>query len=308
MDIQILISQMIQLFLVIIIGYIIYKLKVVDDNFTNKFSRLILDVTMPCMVLGSVLKLEESQALSNVLTALFVAIAMFFVILPIIGWILAKILFVKENQVSMYVFMNSFSNVGFMGFPIINSLCGSTGLFYAAIFNLIFNLSIYTLGVWLISRNNSEKTSFNIKQLLSPGVILSSLALVIYFARLDFPVIIDDTVSLIGSITSPSAMLLIGCSLARIDFKNIFNDWRLYVWTLIKQVALPLLLWMPFNLIIKNELVLYVTYILFSMPVANSAVLFATNYNGDEELAAKTVFLTTVFSLVTVPLCLLIVT
>ncbi len=308
MDIQILILQMIQLFLVIIIGYIIYKLKLVDDNFTSKFSRLILDVTMPCMVLGSVLKLEESQALSNVLTALFVAIVMFFVILPIIGWILAKILFVKKNQVSMYVFMNSFSNVGFMGFPIINSLCGSTGLFYAAIFNLIFNLSIYTLGVWLISRNNSEKTSFNIKQLLSPGVILSSLALVIYFAKLDFPVIIDDTVSLVGSITSPSAMILIGCSLARINLKNIFNDWRLYVWTLIKQVALPLLLWIPFNLVIKNELVLYVTYILFSMPVANSAVLFATSYNGDEELAAKTVFITTLFSLVTVPVCVLLVT
>lgn len=308
MDIQILILQMIQLFLVIIIGYIIYKLKLVDDNFTSKFSRLILDVTMPCMVLGSVLKLEESQALSNVLTALFVAIVMFFVILPIIGWILAKILFVKKNQVSMYVFMNSFSNVGFMGFPIINSLCGSTGLFYAAIFNLIFNLSIYTLGVWLISRNNSEKTSFNIKQLLSPGVILSSLALVIYFAKLDFPVIIDDTVSLVGSITSPSAMILIGCSLARINLKNIFNDWRLYVWTLIKQVALPLLLWIPFNLVIKNELVLYVTYILFSMPVANSAVLFATKYNGDEELAAKTVFITTLFSLVTVPVCVLLVT
>ena len=308
MDIQILILQMIQLFLVIIIGYIIYKLKLVDDSFTSKFSRLILDVTMPCMVLGSVLKLEESQALSNVLTALFVAIVMFFVILPIIGWILAKILFVKKNQVSMYVFMNSFSNVGFMGFPIINSLCGSTGLFYAAIFNLIFNLSIYTLGVWLISRNNSEKTSFNIKQLLSPGVILSSLALVIYFAKLDFPVIIDDTVSLVGSITSPSAMILIGCSLARINLKNIFNDWRLYVWTLIKQVALPLLLWIPFNLVIKNELVLYVTYILFSMPVANSAVLFATKYNGDEELAAKTVFITTLFSLVTVPVCVLLVT
>ncbi len=307
MSIQILISQMSQLFLILLLGYLIYKIKLVDDNFINKFTRLILDVTMPCMVLGSVLKLEERQELSNVLISLFTATSLFFIVLPIIGLIIAKILFINKKQLNLYVFMNTFSNVGFMGFPIINALCGNTGLFYAAIFNLVFNISIYTLGVWLINKGSENSRAFSIKQLLSPGIILSVLALVIYLLDINLPVVIDDAVYSVGSITSPSAMLLIGCSLAKMNIKNIFNDWRVYVWTLIKQIAIPLLLWIPLNFVIKNELVLYVSYILFSMPVANSAVLFATNYGGDVELAAKTVFITTLFSLVTVPLCVLLV-
>ncbi len=307
MSIQILISQMSQLFLVLLLGYVIYKIKLVDNNFISKFARLILDVTMPCMVLGSVLKLEERQELSDVLVSLFTATSLFFVILPITGYIIAKILFTKKKQINLYVFMNTYSNVGFMGFPIIQALCGNVGLFYAAMFNLIFNISIYTLGAWLINKNNSNAHSFKIKQLLSPGVILSVLAVVIYLLNINLPVVIDDAIYSIGSITSPSAMLIIGCTLAKMNIKDIFNDWRVYVWTLIKQIAIPLLLWVPLNFVIKNELVLYVAYILFSMPVANAAVLFATNSGGDIELASKTVFITTLFSLLTVPLCVLVV-
>ncbi len=308
MGIEILVTQMSQLFLILLLGYLIYKIKLVDDNFINKFSRLILDVTMPCMVLGSVLKLEERQELSDVLASLFTATSLFFVILPITGFIIAKILFVKKKQLNLYVFMNTFSNVGFMGFPIIQALCGNVGLFYAAMFNLIFNISIYTLGAWLINKDNNNASSFKLKQLLSSGVILSVLAIVIYLLNINLPSVIDDAVYSVGSITSPSAMLLIGCSLAKMNIKDVFNDWRIYIWTLIKQVTIPLLLWVPLNFVIKNELVLYVTYILCAMPVANAAVLFTTNLGGDTQLAAKTVFITTLFSLVTVPVCVLIVT
>ena len=307
MDIQILILQMGQLFLIMLLGYFIYKIKLVDNNFVGQFTKLILNVTMPCMVLGSVLKLEERQALGDVLAALFTAVILFFVVLPIIGWLISKLLFVKKKQEGLYVFMNTFPNVGFMGFPIISALCGTTGLFYAAIFNLIFNISLYTLGVWLVSKDTHNGASFNFKQLCSPGVILAIFALIVYFLNINLPSVIDEAVYSVGSITSPSAMFLIGCSLAKMDVKRVFNDWRVYVWTFIKQIVIPLLLWIPLTLVIKNELVLYVAYILFAMPVANSAVLLATNYNGDAELAAKTVFITTLFSLVSVPVCVLMI-
>ena len=307
MDIQIVILQMGQLFLIMLLGYFIYKIKLVDNNFVGQFTKLILNVTMPCMVLGSVLKLEERQALGDVLAALFTAVILFFVVLPVIGWLISKLLFVKKKQEGLYVFMNTFPNVGFMGFPIISALCGTTGLFYAAIFNLIFNISLYTLGVWLVSKDTNNGASFNLKQLCSSGVILAIFALIVYFLNINLPSVIDEAVYSVGSITSPSAMFLIGCSLAKMDIKRVFNDWRVYVWTLIKQLAIPLMLWVPLTYIIKNELVLYVAYILFSMPVANAAVLLATNYNGDTELAAKTVFITTLFSLVSVPVCVLMV-
>lgn len=307
MDITTLMMQMLKLFMIIFLGYIIYKCKLVDDNFTAKFSKLILNVTMPAMILASVLNLEERQPIRDVLTAFAVAMTLFFIILPIVGLILAKILRVGKNREGLYIFMSSFSNVGFMGFPIINALCGGTGLFYAAIFNLAFNLSIFSLGVCLVNKDKGQKTKFDPKLLFTPGIILSSMAIIIYFLNIKFPAIICETVDSIGSITSPSAMIIIGCSLAKMDVKSIFSDWRLYPWTLIKQIAIPLLLWVPLNMIIKNELLLTVSYILSAMPVANTAVMFATVYDGDVELAARSVFLTTLLSLITVPLCIMTV-
>jgi hypothetical protein len=103
-------------------------------------------------------------------------------------------------------------------------------------------------------------------------------------------------------------MLIIGCSLAKLDIKSVFGEWRLYPWTFVKQIIIPLLLWLPFTWIIKNEMLLIVTYILSAMPVANSAVLFATTCGGDTELAAKGVFITTLFSLITVPVVIMLVT
>ena len=307
MDIKTLITSMVELFIIIFVGYFIYKAKIVDDNFTKKFTKLVLDVTLPAMILASVLTLEERQELYDVITAIAVAAALFFVVLPGIGFFLAKLIRAKKEQIGLYTFMNAYSNVGFMGFPVIEGLCGSVGLFYAAISNLIFNLSTYTLGIWMMNKGREDAEKFNVKRLLSPGVLLSALSIVIYFLDIKFPTVITETIESIGSITSPAAMLLIGCSLAKMDIKSVFTEVRIYPWTIIKQLIIPLLLWFPLTMIIKNELVLNVTYVLIAMPVANSAVLFATNYGGDSELAAKTTFITTLISLITVPICILAV-
>lgn len=307
MDVKILLTQMVELFLVIFLGYFIHKIKMVDDNFMKKLTKLILEVTLPAMALASVLKLEERQAVSDVVTALAVAFALFFVILPILGWLLAKAVFAKKESVGLYTFMNTYSNVGFMGFPVISALCGPVGLFYAAIFNLVFNISIYSMGVWMINKGSENEIKFNPKLLCTPGIFISIFAIVFYFTGLKCPTIIADTVESIGSITSPSAMLLIGCSLAKMDIKSVFTEWRLYPWTILKQLIIPLLLWVPFTLVIKNPMLLQITYIFSALPVANSAVLFATEYDGDDVLAAKTVFLTTLISLVTVPVCIILV-
>ena len=307
MDINILITQITILFLILLLGYVIYKAKMVDDNFVSKFTRLILDITSPALIQSSVLNLTERQKLSDVLTAFAIAFALFFVVLPIVGYVLARVLRVKKNQRGLYTYMTTFSNVGFMGFPVISAISGPVGLFYAAIFNLVFSLSAYTLGVFIISQDSSEKTKFNIKQLLTPGFIIIASSIFIYFLNIKPPALICDAVEMVGSITPPAAMLIIGCMLAKSDIKTVFNDWRLYPWIVIKQIVIPLLLWYPFNLIIKNELLLTVAFVLFAMPVGNVAALFSASCGADEELAARAIFLTTLFSVLTVPLCVWLV-
>ena len=304
MDTNVIISQMIILFLILTLGYFIFKIKLVDDNFTKQLSALVIKVTMPALLLSSVLDITERQPLRDVLTSFGIAVALFFIVMPIVGFLLAKLFRVKRNSTGLYVFMATFSNVGFMGFPVISALAGEVGLFYAAIYNLVFNVAVFTLGVWLVNHDkDGESSGFDIKLLMSPGVIAALLAIALYFMNIKLPVLLSDTIRSVGSITSPSAMLIIGCTLAKMDIKTVFSDWRLYPWTLIKQIVIPILLWIPLTMVIKNEILLTVTFILFSMPVANNAVLFANTYDGDAELAARSVFLTTLFSLLTVPIC-----
>lgn len=304
MDTNVIVSQMIILFLILALGYFIFKIKLVDDNFTKQFSALVIKVTMPALLLSSVLDITERQPLRDVLTSFGIAVALFFIVMPIVGFLLAKLFRVKRNSTGLYVFMATFSNVGFMGFPVISALAGEVGLFYAAIYNLVFNVAVFTLGVWLVNHDkDGESSGFDIKLLLSPGVIAALLAIALYFMNIKLPVLLCNTIRSVGSITSPSAMLIIGCTLAKMDIKTVFSDWRLYPWILIKQIVIPILLWIPLAMIIKNEILLTVTFILFLMPVANNAVLFANTYNGDAELAARSVFLTTLFSLLTVPIC-----
>lgn len=307
MDINILINQMAGLFLIMFLGYLLFKIKLVDDNFSKGLTRMIINVTMPCLLVSSVMETTERQPISNVLLILLVAFLLYFVIFPLVGIIIAKILRVKRNQEGMYMFMTSFSNIGFMGFPIISAVAGPVGLFYATLYNMVFNLGIFTIGIWLVNYGKKEGVKFSPKKLLSPGFIGACFALLVYFLNLELPSFINRAIDMVGDITSPAAMLVTGFTLAKMDIKNVFNDWRVYVWLTIKQFALPLLLWVPFTMLFENETVRYVSLILAGMPVANMAVLYATTYGSDEELAARSVFITTLFSLITVPLCVWIV-
>lgn len=307
MDINILINQMAGLFLIMFLGYLLFKIKLVDDNFSKGLTRMIINVTMPCLLVSSVMETTERQPVSNVLLILLVAFLLYFVIFPLVGIIIAKILRVKRNQEGMYMFMTSFSNIGFMGFPIISAVAGPVGLFYATLYNMVFNLGIFTIGIWLVNYGKKEGVKFSPKKLLSPGFIGACFALLVYFLNLELPSFINRAIDMVGDITSPAAMLVTGFTLAKMDIKNVFNDWRVYVWLTIKQFALPLILWIPFTMLFANETVRYVSLILAGMPVANMAVLYATTYGSDEELAARSVFITTLFSLITVPLCVWIV-
>lgn len=307
MDINILINQMAGLFLIMFLGYLLFKIKLVDDNFSKGLTRMIINVTMPCLLVSSVMETTERQPVSNVLLILLVAFLLYFVIFPLVGIIIAKILRVKRNQEGMYMFMTSFSNIGFMGFPIISAVAGPVGLFYATLYNMVFNLGIFTIGIWLVNYGKKEGVKFSPKKLLSPGFIGACFALLVYFLNLELPSFINRAIDMVGDITSPAAMLVTGFTLAKMDIKNVFMDWRVYVWLTIKQFALPLLLWIPFTMLFANETVRYVSLILAGMPVANMAVLYATTYGSDEELAARSVFITTLFSLITVPLCVWIV-
>lgn len=300
MDIIVIINQMIQLFLVLAIGYMLNKIHIFDQVLNKKLTTLLLSVTTPALIINSVLS-NDNKAPFNEVAVAFIVVIVVFTVLPIISYVLVKAMRIPKKQQGLYMFMTVFSNVSFMGFPVLQAIFGDGSIFYAAIFNMGFNLVVFSLGIIMMNYGNENHVKVSIKNVLTPGVIASIIALFIYFTNLQFPTVIVHTFSMIGDITTPLAMLLIGSTLANMPLKEVFNDYRIYPYTIIKQFLIPIAAFPLLSLFIKDTYLLGITFIVISMPVANSAVLFATEYGGDLKLAAKVVFLTTLVSVVSIP-------
>lgn len=234
-DMAVLIHQLIQLFLIICIGFIAFKVKILNESANRAINKLILDITLPCMMINSVLSMKEKPPISSV-TLLFVTAVIFYLVMPLLAFIVVKIMMkamhVQKSRQGAYMFMLIFSNIAFMGFPILQAACGNLGdtaVFYAAVLNIFFNISAFTYGVIMIGYGNTKKTAFKLKSLLSPGIIASLLAIIIYGFNISFPSLISNVIYTVGELTSPLAMIMVGASLASIKLNEIFNEGEVYV-------------------------------------------------------------------------------
>lgn len=300
MDIMVIINQMIQLFIVIALGYLLNRIGMFDSLLNKKLTTLLLNVTTPALILSSVMGDIADLSINEVGFVIFISV-LIYLALPVIAFVLVKLMRIPKKQQGLYMFMTVFGNIGFMGFPVMKAIFGNEAVFYTSLFNMTFNIILFTIGIVIMNYGSENKIELNAKKLLSPAIIASLLALIIYFFKLDLPSVIVNTTTMVGDITTPIAMLLIGSTLASMPLKEVFNDFRIYPYTIIKQIVLPIIAYPLLSLIIADKFLLGITFIMVSMPVANSAVLFATEYGGDIKLAAKTVFITTLLSVVTIP-------
>ena len=298
MDIMIIINKMIQLFIMIIVGFIIGKTKLFENQFNNQLTQLVLNITMPCLIMSSVM-----SSINNIQLALkdiLISTLFLVVILPIVAYICIKILPFHQHQ-ELYLFMMMYPNVGFMGFPLMQAIFGEKAILSTAIINLGFNLSLFTLGEYVMSYSKNKHSNFSMKSLLTPGVISSIGAIIIYIMHIKFPSLFVQPITLIGNMTTPLAMMIIGMTLSQYHVQTIINDYKVYFFTLFIDLLLPMIFYPAFNIFINNQMIKGISLIILAMPVANGAVLFAKKYNQDELLATKTVFISTLLSILTIP-------
>jgi len=302
MDITVIIIQMIKFLLLMSVGYALFKLNIMDSDFNKKLTNFVLRVSNPCMIVASVFSIGDDRDIGKVL-ACFAIYTVIFIVSPIVGMAVGKIIRCKHENAGIYVFMMIFSNTGFMGFPVIESILGAEPLFYAAIFNMIFNIFLFTIGVKAINYPSKSENKMSFKEIvLHPGVFSAVIAIILYFANLNIPDVVTGTIDQIGDLTPPLAMLLMGASLAKVPIKKVFNETRAYAFVLIKQLLIPIMVWPLLTRVIADRMILAVTLILISMPIANSVVMFTIEYDRNEELAAKNVFISTLASIVLFPL------
>lgn len=303
MDVFVILHQMVQLFILLGLGYLLYKVKVIDSDFNKKLTRFVLDFTLPLMMLASMLDQPAEREYLPVAKMFGISIIIY-MILPVLAFVIVKILRMPEKDQGMYMMMLTYGNVGFMGFPILDAIYGSTGVFYATMLNIVFNVSAFSAGVIMVNykAKGSSTNKIQLKSIFSPCIIISLISIAIYFTGIVFPQDIVSACSAAGGLTSPLAMIIIGSTLATMDIKSVFDDWRIYLFTFVKQIALPIIMWLILRVFIKDEMMLGICTILMMMPTANICVMLANRHNRNEKLAAKGIFVTTLFAMVSVPL------
>ena len=302
MDIFVVFSKIFVLFLLIIIGFIAGKLKIMDEEMNGKFSRLILTISLPAYVINAVLQAEHTTTAQQILQVFLISF-LFYAFNALIAWIVPFLLGAPKAERGMYRFMALFSNSGFMGFPITQSVLGNTALLYASVYNVPSALLVFSLGLYLVVGNN-DKVKINYRIFFNPGIVAAVLSMVIYLMDISFPAVVEETLELTGQMMIPGAMMVLGASLATLPLKGIFGDWRVYVFCLIRLIAIPYITWLVFGLFVDDPLMLGMIVLISAMPVANNATLFAARYHDREalDLSSKGVFISTVLSVFTIPL------
>lgn len=304
--------KMVELFLIIILGYIASKVGILKKDARAVLTRVVIMISMPAAILSSVLTsttLPGPKDLVNLLLVAFLSYAILFVgayVFPVLA-------FIKKKQVGIYQFMLAFGNVAFIGFPVTQAIFGEKCLFYTCVFNLPFNLLAYSLGVSMIVKSSdkeqevveTKKGSKLRSLLLTPTMICSILAILYAFVQIDLPDMIGDTCSIVGSITTPAALLIIGSALADMTVKEMFSNPKIYLFTAVRLLVIPLITYGIFQLFVTDELALGVAVVTAGMPVATLGTMLCLQYDSDEKLMAQGTFISTLFSVVTIPfLCL----
>lgn len=302
MSIGVLTNVMIKLLLMLSLGFLLNKKNILNENSNKMISSLVVNVTCPLLVIASVCTTDSSNRQEIIYTLLIGAVI--YCLLPIFAKLCIKIMAVKEGEKGTYEFMIIFANTSFMGIPIVQSLFGDKAVFYTCVLHLPFDLLVFSYGVYIILKDSKKKvdSSFKISEIFNIGMILSVLALIIYLFKIQLPNVLVDTMYTIGNVTTPLSMIVLGSSLATIKLKDIFSDKKVYLLSLIRLLIIPIIVYFVFvNMDISNA-ILGVATITFGMPVASMAVMLSNEYEGNVELATKTVFITTIVSMVTIPI------
>lgn len=302
MNMDALSEQMILLFALILVAYIASKIKFLPANSNKVLSDLVVNITNPATILYAVA--TSSRTLSNGAVLGILGITT----LTLAGQILlahgyTKVLRIDPRPAGVYRFMLVFSNCGFLGYPVVRALFGGDAVFVASMYNLVFQILSFTYGVRQVGGDPSSR-QVTPKMFMTPMVITSVLALVLYLLNVPFHPMLVEALSLLDRITSPASMLVIGCVLAAYPLKTIFGGWHVYLFCVVRLIVIPVIVWAVLRLFVTDTLILGVMVVISAMPAATNTVLVCSKYNGDESTAASGLFVSTALSLVTLPILL----
>lgn len=296
---DLIVRQILVMLLLIITGIVCYKIGLITKEVNQKLSSLVLNVINPALIITSY-QMKFQFAYLGGLAATF-AIAIVSLLLSIL---IAKMVIrphsSRERQTAVERFSVIYSNCGFMGIPLVNSLIGAKGVFYLTSYLTAYNLFVWTQGIMMMKGERSFKHV--VKILKTPAIIATALGLLFFIMQIRIPSILASALGYLGDMNTPLAMLVAGVAIAQTSLLKAFAKPRIYLVTALKLLVVPVATMLVFLPLFTDRTIMLTVMIAAACPVGTMGTLFALSYGKDSVHASEIFAFSTFMSIVTLPL------
>ena len=288
-------SQIIVMFIILAVGILCYKIKLIDKKGTKQLSNIALNVVNPALIFMSYQKKYSSEMAKGLMWAFLLSVVAYVVMIALSFLLVGK----NNPDKGLERFTCVYSNCGFIGIPLINGIFGSEGVLYLTAFVTMFNLLVWTHGL-MTMKEEIDFSSF-VKAVKSPSVIAVFSGLICYFGRITVPEIIGNAVNYVGDMNTPLAMLIAGATCAQTSFPEALKNKRNYLICLYRLLVFPAAAFGVCLLFHAPAMVLTTITIAAACPAAATGTMFAIQLDKKPERCSELFALTTIFSAVTLP-------
>lgn len=309
MQSSIILYQIAILAILVVVGIIATHFKIITERVRKGLGDLVFDITLPLLIVTTFARIELNTEIirNSGLVFLFAYLALGTMYL--VGAISSRFLKLKGNQRAVYLMHHMFGNIVFLGFPLMDALFpGGEGLLYAAVFQLASNSIMWTFGVWVFLKGNNGRRGEIWKKLLNSNTIAFFVGLLLMFFRIRLPDIVFEPLNGLGKSTIYLSMLYIGAMLMQTHVRGTLRKPHVFLLSFNKLLLVPFLLGIIINLLSYwlfpgfGSVARMVVLMEASMPCMATIVVMAHKFGSDDQLATENVFVSTIFSLLTIPL------
>ena len=295
-------AVMLTLFAVVVVGYAAGKLGYMGGTFDKRLSKLVLDITCPALILSSAMDGDLPDR-RYILPLLGISIFTYLV-LTAIALLLSRFVARRKEDEGIVGFAMIFGNVGFMGYPVVASIYGHQAVFYAAVLNVVNTFAVFTVGTMMVTGGEgATQERFNKKVLYSTPMLSAYMAMLIVALGIgNIPQYISQPLTMIGNITVPAALLIIGSSMSHLPLRALLGNATVYTTTLLRLVVLPFGMFFLCRALGFDVFATSINTVVIAMPVATYGTILCLRYGRDTTLMAEVTFITTLLSMVTIPL------
>ena len=304
MDFQVIATTMCSLLIIVIAGYFSHKRGIINEEFERKLSGFVIKVTCPALLISSTMG-DKMPDREHIPMLLLVSLLTYVILIPL-AYIQPVLMRVRQDLRGMYSFMLTYSNVGFIGYPVVASIFGSDAVFYACILNVFNTITVFIWGVMFISGENL-KDGFRFRLFVSPAMIATYISVIIVVLNLHTPKAIAMPLSILGNMTVPSSLIVIGAALAEIPTRKMVGTPHIFIMCFLKLLVLPLLVYYAMLFIGVDTRISSINMILIAMPVASFGTMFCMQMGKDETTMSQGTFWTTLLSVVSIPLLAMLI-